>query len=192
MARAGHRIADVSEVVLRQNLLMDAARAAGIPIVFVRTHHSAATNSRRWLSRTSWTKPAGHATQPEPGVVDSCLPGSSGADFYGVAPEASEPVVTKHRYSAFIGTDLDLILRAQGVHTLYFSGVATEICVESSLRDAVCYDYDVVLVSDCCASPRPQAHVGTIERVKTVFGRVQDSAQISREWLVEPAAEPST
>lgn len=185
-ARAGHRIADVSDVVARQNLLIGTARSVGVPVVFVRTHHSVMTDSPRWVSRTSWTNPAELPTRAGSDRIDSCVPGSRGADFYGVEPEASDPIVTKHRYSAFIGTDLDLILRAQGIRTIYFAGVATDICVESSLRDAVCYDYDVVLVSDCCASPRHQAHIGTVELVSTVFGRVEGSAQICREWLGEP------
>ena len=80
------------------------------------------------------------------GLVD----GTSGIEIYSeIAPEKDEVVIKKHRYSAFYGTDLDLILRGQGVETVIVSGVTTEDCCHATARDAMFRDYKVVFLSDC-------------------------------------------
>ena len=65
---------------------------------------------------------------------------------------AGEPVLTKPRYSAFFGTPLDTLLRSGGVKTVVVTGVATNVCVESTARDAHQLDYCVVLPTDCIAA----------------------------------------
>ena len=80
------------------------------------------------------------------GLVD----GTSGVEIYSeIAPEKDEVVIKKHRYSAFFGTDLDVILRGQGIETVIVSGVTTEDCCHATARDAMFRDYGVVFLSDC-------------------------------------------
>jgi ureidoacrylate peracid hydrolase len=72
-----------------------------------------------------------------------------------VQPTAGDLVVVKHRYSAFAGTDLDARLKECGIRSLLLTGVATEVCVESTARDGYFLDYYITMVADCCATANP-------------------------------------
>jgi biuret amidohydrolase len=83
------------------------------------------------------------------GLVD----GEPGIEIYPeLAPLANEIVVKKHRYSAFYGTDLEIILRGLGVDTVVITGVTTENCCHATARDALFRDYRVVFLSDATAT----------------------------------------
>src|SRR6266436_2313613 len=82
-----------------------------------------------------------------------------------VAPLAEEIVVTKHRVSAFAGTDLDLMLRANGIETLILTGIATSGVVLSTLRHAADADYRLLVVGDCCSDSDEEAHRVLLEKV---------------------------
>ena len=96
----------------------------------------------------------------------------------------SEPVIEKSCYSAFVGTDVEEQLRRRGVRTLVFAGVQTNVCVESSLRDAVSRGFYAVLASDCVASHTAPLHEATLNNVRFLFGDVLDRAAITRVWAV--------
>ena len=84
---------------------------------------------------------------------DFCLEGTWGAEISNeVAPLPARLVVTKHRSSAFRGTDLDLLLRSRGIETVVVIGEQTPGCVEATFRDAAYHDYYNVLVEDCVAA----------------------------------------
>jgi nicotinamidase-related amidase len=79
--------------------------------------------------------------------------GTPGVDIYPeVAPAPGEHVIKKHRYSAFFGTDLDIILREWGIDTVIISGTTTENCCFSTARDAMFHNYRVVFLSDATAT----------------------------------------
>ena len=83
------------------------------------------------------------------GLVD----GEPGIEIYPeIAPRADEIVIKKHRYSAFYGTDLEIILRGLGVDTVVITGVTTENCCHATARDALFRDYKVVFLSDATAT----------------------------------------
>jgi ureidoacrylate peracid hydrolase len=83
------------------------------------------------------------------GLVD----GTTGIEIYDeIVPRPEEIVVKKHRYSAFYGTDLDIILRGSGIDTVVIAGVTTENCCLSTARDALFRDYQVVFISDATAT----------------------------------------
>jgi nicotinamidase-related amidase len=87
------------------------------------------------------------------------LPDDPGTRIHpAVAPAPGEVIVTKHRVGAFLGTDLDMILRANGIETLILAGVATGGVVLSTLRYAADADYRCVIVKDCCADADADAH----------------------------------
>lgn len=111
-----------------------------------------------------------------------CRKGSWGADFYEVAPEPGEVVVNKHRYSAFVNTRLDSILRSQKIETLIMTGVSTNVCVESTARDGFMLDYHIVLLRDACASYSTQAHEMTIKNIEGYFGEVTDTREVISLW----------
>jgi nicotinamidase-related amidase len=92
--------------------------------------------------------------------------GSAGTEVHpAVAPKPGDVVVTKHRVSAFAGTDLDMILRANGIETLVVAGIATSGVVLSTIRHAADADYRLVVVADCCADRDPEVHRVLNEKV---------------------------
>ncbi|MCD2110995.1 cysteine hydrolase [Rhodococcus rhodochrous] len=159
--------------------LIDRARRRDVPVVWVRTEHDETTDTPQWLGRVG-TGPGTART------ALTCRPGTAGADFYGVRPEPGEPVIVKHRFSAFVGTDLDSVLRSRGIESLLFTGVATEICVESSLRSGLFHEYWVSLVEDCAASYSPAAHAASVAMVAQNFGTVVTADDLASMWVARP------
>jgi len=94
-----------------------------------------------------------------------------------VAPVGDEVVITKHRVSAFCGTDLEMILRAQEIDTLVLLGIATSGVVLSTLVEAFDRDFRVVVVGDCCADTDPDLHAALVEKLFAKRGTVVDSAE---------------
>ncbi len=111
--------------------------------------------------------------------IPICLAESWGAEFYRVSPLRNEFVVTKHRFSGFFGTDLDLVLRSRGIETLLLCGVATNVCVETTVRDAFNLDYNVILVEDCCGPFALDEHAATLTNISKYFGIVSDSKTLT-------------
>ncbi len=110
--------------------------------------------------------------------------GSPGTEIHPVvAPRPGEVIVTKHRVSAFAGTDLDMILRANGIETLLLAGISTGGVVLSTLRHAADADYRIVVVEDCCADRDPEVHRMLMEKVfvrqATVISASQATAALS-------------
>ncbi|MEO8707322.1 MAG: isochorismatase family cysteine hydrolase [Kofleriaceae bacterium] len=92
--------------------------------------------------------------------------GSAGMEVHAaVAPKPGEVIVTKRRVSAFFGTDLDVILRSNGIETLVLAGVATSGVVLSTVRHASDADYRIVVVEDCCADRDAEVHRVLVEKV---------------------------
>lgn len=96
-----------------------------------------------------------------------------------VAPREDEVVVTKKRVSAFAGSDLQVVLRAQGIEELILTGIATSGVVLSTLRAAADMDYRLTVIADCCAD-----RDGEVHRVLTtkVFPRQAD-VMSAEEWM---------
>jgi ureidoacrylate peracid hydrolase len=145
-------------------------RESGMPVVFVRTIHTDWTNSPSWLGRMGGTV----------GKLPICEANSHGSEFYGVEPRAGDHIVTKHRYSGFVGTDLDMVLRSRGTETLLFTGVATNVCVETTARDGFNLNYHVIFVEDCCGAFSPEEHSSALTNISKYFGIVSDSKTITK------------
>lgn len=168
--RAGYDLGAVHAAVERITALVDVARRVGVPVIWVRTQHDRWTDSPMWLMRGV------RAAAP------ICATGSWGAELFRVTPAAGECVVVKHRYSAFVGSRLPVVLRALGRSTLLFAGVTTNVCVESTLRDAFMRDWHVALVEDCAAAFTKAEHDAAVHNVRTYFGRVLDTASLEAFW----------
>ena len=82
-----------------------------------------------------------------------------------VRPREGDPVITKHRFSAFHNTDLNLVLRSHGVRSVGLAGVATNVCVETTARDAFMNDYYVVFVKDGSATYSEAEHAATLATI---------------------------
>ncbi len=103
--------------------------------------------------------------------------GTAGAIHPALGPESGDIVVTKHRISAFPGSDLQMILRAKDVDTLVLFGIATSGVVLSTLLEACDADYRTVVITDCCADTDTQLHSALIERLFPVRGEVMTAAE---------------
>jgi biuret amidohydrolase len=117
-------------------------RESGIPVIYTAHVHRADGYDMGLL---------GHA--PPIARRDALVAGSAGAAIFPeVAPRDDEIVIPKHRFSAFYGTDLEIILRGLGVTTVVITGVTTENCCHATARDAFFRDFQVVFLSDATAT----------------------------------------
>jgi len=91
--------------------------------------------------------------------------GQAGAIHPALGPEPGDIVVTKHRVSAFAGTDLEMILRAKGIDTLVLFGIATSGVVLSTLLEASDADYRLAVIADCCADLDAELHATLTKRL---------------------------
>jgi nicotinamidase-related amidase len=92
--------------------------------------------------------------------------GDASAEIHpALTPKPGEVVITKHRVGAFAGTDLDMILRANGIETLLLTGIATSGVVLSTLRHAADTDYHLLVVRDCCSDKDEEVHRVLVDRI---------------------------
>jgi ureidoacrylate peracid hydrolase len=91
-------------------------------------------------------------------------------------------VVKKHRYSGFVDTDLDVILRSSGIRSLIMTGIATSGCVEATARDGFMKDYYIVLIDDCCGSYSKDLHDGTLQNIRDAYGAVASGEDVVAVW----------
>jgi len=102
--------------------------------------------------------------------------GTIGAEFYEpVKPGADDVTVKKFRYSGFYGTQLENLLRAMGRDTIAITGVATNVCCDSTARDGAMRDFKVLFLSDCNASFSREEQEATLNNFDKHFGVVMDS-----------------
>lgn len=156
----------------RISSLVEDGRAHGVPVVWIRANYEP-----RFLSPQAMLK----REERQPGLV-CCAGGSWGWEFFAVRPHPDDLMIEKHSFSGFYGTELDRLLRFRGIKTLIFTGVATNTCVESTLRDGFFLGYYIVLVEDCCSSAARHLHQGTIENVRANFGEVTSAAELTKLW----------
>jgi nicotinamidase-related amidase len=95
--------------------------------------------------------------------------------------EEEEMVITKHTASIFIGTDFERMIRNAGITTIIFSGIATELGVESSARDALNRDFYPVIVSDKVSSSYKDAHARSLQNMERIL-TVTSTNELARIW----------
>ncbi|MFD0578938.1 cysteine hydrolase family protein [Dactylosporangium darangshiense] len=149
---------------------VEAARAAGVPVMFVRVAFRPgfpeAAESNRTFGGIRGTGDA--MTQDNP--LTQIHP--------ALAPRPDEPVIVKRRVSAFSGSDLDVLLRGARAGSLVLAGISTSGVVLSTLRQAADLDYSLTVLADACADPDPEIHRVLTEKV---FPRQADVVGVD-EW----------
>lgn len=171
-------IEGMQEAVDAAVVLLDASRAAGIPVIYTR-HISRA--DRRGLIR-------GDVLDDQGGPVYY----RSDADTHEVldelAPQADEVVIDKYRWSGFHETSLDLILRTEGIEKLIVCGFVTDACLLTTVFDAFARNYSIVLVKDACAATNSGAHKSALLNMANwVYGiEILDAAEFVRKVAGEP------
>jgi nicotinamidase-related amidase len=124
-----------------------------------------------------------HATQRDDGIpLRYSVPGTPGHDIVQeLTPRAGELVVRKYRSSGFWGTNLELLLRSNGMQTVVVGGCTTEGCVESTARDAMFNDLYVVIATDCVASDDREQHEASLLLMRHRFD-MATAAEIEAVW----------
>lgn len=149
---------------------ISAARAAEIPVIYVvvgfRKGFPEISPENKSFS-TLQQNSAAMAGLEEPLIIHA-----------SVAPQPGEIVVTKRRISAFTGSDLEVVLRAQGIRHMVLTGIATSGVVLSTLREAADKDYRLTVLSDCCADADPEVHQLLLGKI---FPRQADVMTV-KEW----------
>lgn len=174
--RAGRPIEAARTVVPVIAQLIAAARAGGVPVF-----HAQHTTLPRGLSDSGpWADARSRAAYSVP---DICLAGTWGQRIVDeLAPASGEPVVRKYRYSAFAGTELDLLLRTARRETVVCCGVSTNSCVEATAREAFSHEYYVVIPRDGCASWERSLHEATLATAAARYAEVVSAAEVVTAW----------
>jgi ureidoacrylate peracid hydrolase len=198
-ARAGIRIADIAAVVDPIVQVLDAARRAGMTVVYLTMEFESdlsdagAPDAPNFLKH----KPLGVGevvTAPDGRESRTLVKGTWGTEILPeLAPEGGDIVVRKHRYSGFFETELDAILRDHGIDSLVLTGCTTSVCVDSTLRDAFYRDYRCLLLSDCTGEPigsdlARTNHEASLLVIETLFGWVSDSRSLLQALQQDDAA----
>lgn len=151
----------ISPMLDRVLSLIDACRSAQVKIVFTR-HGVHDPQSDGGMLTTWWDELIIH--------------GSEAWEFYKeIKPNSSDLIIDKNRYSAFQGTDLDVWLRRNGVEDLIISGVMTNLCCETTARDAFGHDYRVFFVADATTTINEELHLATLKNLAYGFSYIIDA-----------------
>lgn len=156
---AGYDISGAAPCIANNARLLPALRAAGVKIVYLKMSYAPdysdaggpdSPNFQRELgmmlmqkSPDKWGRYVTDGTWDEQ-VIDV------------IAPQPGDIEVRKQRYSGFAGTNLDLILKTYGIRHCFYTGVATNVCVQFSLVHGFMLDYNPILVTDCCNNSGPE------------------------------------
>lgn len=150
---SGIALVGAPEAVDNSRQVVAAARAAQIPVIFIQERH------RRDLIDF------GRELDGAEGV--HCLEGEPGAEFLDdLRPLANEYYVPKRRYSAFFGTDLEILLKGLKVETLILIGFLTDVCVHYTGADAHQHDYRIRVVPECVAGSSRAAHDASLNALE--------------------------
>jgi len=179
-AKMGVDVSMFQAIAPRVINLINAARKAEVPVIFVQMIHSRWTNSDAWIQRIRVSEKGWSDDKP---TLPYVVMGTWGAEWWtGLSPTETDFVVTKHRYSAFTNTDLDLVLRSIKRKTVVVTGGETTLCLGTTAMDALMHDYYVVLPEDCVAGVNPETHKHGLQILDKFFGIVTTSSEIIRLW----------
>ena len=154
MNKGGMDITELKKTVSPVRKLIDACRSAAVPIIFT-----------RYVLRADYKGTWDSELDP---LMDQRL---------------EDYVLDKTRYRSFYNTSLEVILRGLGVDTLIICGVTTEICVESTIRDAYFRDFKILVPKDAVAAMDIDRHKGTLATIEYGFGSVTTSAKLINDLL---------
>ncbi len=176
---AGFDITQCQSAIEPCGNLIKAARVHTVPIIFTRL-----------VWREDYRDGGVITNEVLPGLIEAkmCAKDSWDAELIDeMAPRAEDFIVEKNRYSAFYGTPLNSILTTHDIRHLVVCGVTTNICVETTVRDASQRDFRTFIVRDATGEIAPERHEWALTTMGTRFGWVVDSADILNAWRRNPA-----
>lgn len=178
---AGIDISGASCVAQNIRNVLDSARRAGVLIVYLQMGYKPDLSNAGGIHSPNYHKElAMHLMKSRPELKGKLL--TEGTWDFAIVeelrPQAGDIVVRKARYSGFAGTTLDSQLRSRAIRYLFFLGIATNVCVESTLRDAYFLDYWPILIADAALPAGSTAlHEATLYNVENFFGWTLNSNQ---------------
>ena len=185
VAQTGVDVSVLRRTIAPVRRLLAAARSATSPVIHTREGHRADLSD---LTVFKQRRAAGSGARigsvgPLGRLLVRGEPGH--AIIADVAPLPGEAVIDKPGFGAFYATDLELILRAAGISALTIAGVTTDICVHSTLREAVDRGFFCTTVADACAAGDPAVHAAMLACIAGeggILGRVVDTDAVVAEW----------
>jgi len=173
----GNDVTPLQATIAPTRRVLEAARRLGMLVVHTREGHRPDLTD---CPPTKLVRGRGKTRIGDPGPMGRILVrGELGHDIVPeLYPKAGEPVIDKPGKGAFYATDLELILRDRGIKTLIVCGVTTEVCVNTSVREANDRGYECVVLSDCVGSYFPEFQKSALAMIKAqggIFGWVSDS-----------------
>jgi nicotinamidase-related amidase len=173
----GNDVTPLQATIAPTKRVLEAARKKGMLVIHTREGHRPDLTD---CPPTKLVRGRGKTRIGDPGPMGRILVrGEIGHDIVPeLYPAPGEPVIDKPGKGAFYATDLELILRDQGIKTLIVCGVTTEVCVNTSVREANDRGYECVVLSDCVGSYFPEFQKAALAMIKAqggIFGWVSDS-----------------
>ena len=160
--------------------LAASAHQANVPVIFIRNVYN---TPEGWYLSDVMLERALRLGNGRYHSIPMCERDSWGGDFYdGIRPSESDLVIVKHRFNAFFNTDLDLVLRTKGIRTVVACGVLTNVCVESTVREAFFRDYYTIVPSDCVGARDEEFQHASLRNIATSFGLVVVSDELRQVW----------
>jgi nicotinamidase-related amidase len=176
-AALGNDVARLRPAIAPCRAVLDAARARGLLVIHTREGHRPDLSDAPPL-KVERGDPALRIGAPGP-MGRILVRGEPGHDIIAeLSPRAGEPVIDKPGKGAFYQTDLDLMLRNRRIETLLVGGVTTEVCVNTTVREANDRGFRCIVLADCCASYFPAFHAAGLAMIKAqggIFGSVASS-----------------
>jgi biuret amidohydrolase len=176
-AALGNDVTRLQAAVAPCRAVLSAARKAGLLVIHTREGHRPDLSDAPPL-KVERGDPALRIGAPGP-MGRILVRGEPGHDIIPeLYPVAGEPVIDKPGKGAFCQTDLELMLRNRGIETLLVCGVTTEVCVNTTVREANDRGFRCIVLSDCCASYFPEFHQAGLAMIKAqggIFGWVSAS-----------------
>jgi nicotinamidase-related amidase len=159
--------------------LIEAARKYDIPIAYTKITPLPTRYESPWRLFMSMKR----FGVDEPDKLPPFMkPGAPESEIHAdVAPAPNDIVLNKHTASIFIGTHFEYMMRSSGIKTLLFTGIATEIGIDSSARDAANRGFYTIVVDDCCSSPDKEMHESALKILRRIC-LVKNSKDIVKEW----------
>lgn len=177
---AGFDVSKTQPVVENIKKAVDAAHAADIQVIYLKNGWDNQYKEAGGVNSPNFHKSNALKTMRKQPELYGTLLAKGGWDFElidALQPLPQDLVIEKPRYSGFFNTALDSMLRCRGIRNLVFVGIATNVCVESTLRDGFFLEYFGVALKDACYQAGPtEAHEASLYNIKTFFGWVSDTA----------------